>query len=143
MIQSLRRTPRRIALVVALFATAACTGENLFSLATSASALGPSIDITAPTSGFSIALGDSLFVKVTAEAASGVQTFQYRGVHPSGLNAYGPLDVTPISGQTSIEAEEFLQPSPDQTTGIAWISVTVTDAVGVTSTDSVSVTITN
>lgn len=143
MIQSVRRMPRRFALILGLVATAACTGENLFSLATSASALGPTVDITAPSEGFTIALGDSLLITVSAEAASGVQTLDYRGVHPSGLNAYGPLTVTPVSGQTSVNITEFLQPSTDQTTGTAWITVTVTDAVGVTGMDSVNVTISN
>jgi hypothetical protein len=143
MTQSLRRIPKRFALILGFVTTAACTGENLFTVSSSANALGPSINITAPTAGFTIALGDSIRVAATGSAPSGATTVAYRGEYATMAQAFVAETQAIPGGETQPVLTNYLQAGAGQVAGAAWIIVMLTDALGGTATDSVSITITN
>lgn len=143
MIKSLRRVPGRLALIAGLLATAACTGENLFTFGVATTALGPTLEITAPTAGFTIAVGDSVLISARANAPSGVTTVGYKGEYATSAAAYIAETENIAGGETAPEITNYLQASGGQVAGSVWIIVTLTDAVGGTATDSVSITVTN
>lgn len=143
MIQSVRRKPGRFALVLGIVAAAACTGENLFTFPTSSNALGPTVDITVPGPGFSIALGDSILITATASAPSGAASIAYRGRYATQAAAFIAETEAVAAGETAPEIRNYLKASAGQVAGSAWVAVTLTDALGATATDSVSITITN
>lgn len=143
MIQSVRRKPGRLALVLGLVAVAACTGENLFTFPTSSTALGPTVDITAPAAGFSIAIGDSILITATGNAPSGAASIDYRGRYATNTAAFIAETEAVAGGETAPVISNYLQANAGQVAGSAWIAVTLTDALGATATDSVSITITN
>lgn len=143
MIQSVRRLPKSLALILGLLATAACTGENLFTLSSSANALGPTLDITSPTAGFTIALGDSILISATATAPAGAATVAYRGEYPSSAQAFISETEAVAGGETAPVIANYLKAGAGQVTGAAWIIVMLTDAIGGTVTDSVNITVTN
>lgn len=131
-----------VVLVVAAVVTA-CAGENLFSLAATASEPGPEVEITTPTSGLTKAIGDSLLVEANVNAPEGASSVVYVGTYEvEAGTAYTP-ETTSLSGLTNVALRNFLLAAPDQTAGTVVVVVTVTDLAGESGADSVTVTITN
>jgi hypothetical protein len=136
-------TLRRVALSVVasglLFS--ACSGENLFSLAASAGALGPTVLITAPGEGFTISVGDSIQILADVTAPEGATSAAYRGNYTtSGDSAY-TAESEPLNGLASVRLDNRLRAVEGQAAGSVYIVVEVTDRMGEIGQDSVKITI--
>lgn len=119
---------------------AACTGENLFSLAGTISQLiGPEVEITAPQSGFAMAVGDSVRVTVNVTSSDGVSELSYRGAFQGGGTAFTEVVVT-LPNPQDTTVSRYLKQS-GTATGNASIIVQATDILGETGADTVSVVI--
>jgi hypothetical protein len=124
---------------VALAGLAACTGENLFTgPALGGSLLGPTVDISAPAAGATVAATDS--VQVTANVASdnGITQVTFSGLFSTGTAAYISQVVSLSATDTTIS--RFLKRA-GTTTGAAKIIVQATDLLGGVAADTVSITI--
>ena len=136
---------RAKALSVLLVASvaSACAGENLFSLAASTGDVGPLVDVTAPTEGFTIALGDSVLVTATVTANSGAQTASYRANYVGGSSAAFTAETESLGGIAAATLTNYLAAAAGQTEGDVYVVVEVTDGAGLTGADSVKVSVTN
>jgi len=137
---------RRIGLRAAAVGLAAsvliigCTGENLFTgPVTGGSTLVPTVEITTPGDGTTIAVGDSVLVTAKLTSANGVTQVTMSGVFSSGPTAFISQVISlPTSPDTTIS--RFLKQA-GITTGSAKIIVQASDVFGGTGSDTVSVTI--
>ena len=119
----------------------ACTGENLFTgLATSTQLLGPSVDITAPQAGLSIAAGDSVQVTATISAPDGAREVNFTGLFDAGGVAFVG-EILALSNPTDTTVTNFLNQVEPPGTGNVSIIVEATDALGARGADTVSVSI--
>jgi len=140
-----RRVPARLggAILVALVAAAACSGENLFTgpaTGRQPGLLGPSVNITGPAGPVIVAPGDSLNVTAAVASDEGVTEVSFT----SSLDAGGPAPFTPIviplAAVTDTTISRFMVRS-GTTPGAAKIIVTARDITGKTGADTVSVTL--
>lgn len=136
----MKRFRSRWALVAGALALSACAGENLFSLAAAVGSQGPTVDITVPTTNFTIAVGDSILVQATVNATNGATSASYNGWYEDESAAYTGETET-LNGVPSATLNNYLRAAPGQTAGSAYIVVEVTDGIGGTGIDSVKVTI--
>ena len=121
----------------------ACRGENLFSLAASVAQPGPTVTMTQPGPGFTIARGDSLRVQAEVTAASGLTVVAYRASYAAtGSDAYGPETQT-YAGAPFARVDNWLRPQGTQVVGDVYVVVQATDLGGAVGTDSVKVQIIN
>jgi hypothetical protein len=134
------RPARALAVVAAMTVSAACTGENLFTHPGTGGTGAPSVMITAPTPGYSIAVGDSILVMAEVNAPAGGGAVIYRGTYGNGVHAYleEPANMNGINIAT---LATYLVPVGTQVGGTAWIAVEVEDVGGVAAVDSVEISI--
>jgi len=139
-LKKVSRPARALAVVAAMTASAACTGENLFTHPGTIGAGAPSVMITAPTPGYTIAVGDSILVMAEVNAPAGGGAVIYRGTYGNGVHAYleEPANMNGINIAT---LATYLVPLETQVAGVAWIAVEVEDVGGVAAVDSVEISI--
>lgn len=140
-LKKVSRPGRALAVVAAMTVGAACTGENLFTHPGTSGPVGPSVVITAPTAGYSIAAGDSILVIANVDAPQGGGAVIYRGTYGDGVDAYveEPANMNGINFAT---LTTYLVPVGTQAPGAAWIAVEVEDVAGIATVDSVEIVIT-
>jgi len=119
----------------------ACAGENLFSLAAVAGALGPEVLITVPGEGFTIAVGDSIQVSAEVTAPDGATSATYSGEYETSRTAAYAPEAETLGGVGFIRLNNRLLAADGQVTGTVVIVVEVTDQAGAVGKDSVKVTI--
>lgn len=129
-------------LVAGALAAAACAGENLFTLPGTATQGGPDVEITAPTEGFTLALGDSILITAEVNAPVGGGAILYRGTYPDGAAAFAQ-ELGDMNGVQAATLTNYLQAAPGQVTGSPYVVVEVTGLDGQVGVDSVKVTLTN
>lgn len=129
-----------LALVVGAVVLSACAGENLFTGLATSGELGPTVEITAPTEGFTIALGDSILVTASANAPNGGAGVVFRGTYTDGSAAYAERTAN-MNGVQAATLTSYLQPAPGQVAGTPYVVVEVTGVGGGVGRDSVRVTI--
>ena len=141
--QSSARGPLRGLLFAAAVAVlGACTGENLFTFPGTSTEVGPKVTLTAPTSGFTIAVGDSILVVADVNAPTGGGQVEYRGTYASdNLTRAYVTEPANMNGINSASLVTYLQPEVGQTPGEVYITVQVADLAGVVGADSVLITI--
>jgi hypothetical protein len=133
---------KQIILVACAVALPACAGENLFTLPGTGGVTGPDVEITAPTDGFTIALGDSILLTATVNAPVGGAGIVYRGTYPDGTAAYAQ-ETGNMNGVQAATLTNYLQAAAGQVAGSPYVVVEVTGVDGEVGADSVKVTITN
>ena len=122
----------------------ACRGENLFSLAGTVTGNVPQVEITAPTGGSTVVLGDSVLVLASIEATEGVVTVDFRATYTDSIGGDAYIPETAGGGNAvSISVTNRLRAVVGQREGEAYIVVTATDVGGQQGTDSVKVSIAN
>ena len=138
------RYAHAIAALLVAVALGACRGENLFSLAGTVSASAPSVEITSPTGGSTVVVGDSLLVLASIEATSGVATIDFRATYTDSIGgaAYNPETASGASA-VRVSVTNRLTAVVGQREGDAYVVVTATDVGGQQGIDSVKVTISN
>jgi hypothetical protein len=129
-------------LVAGALGVASCAGENLFSLPGTSTQGAPDVEITAPTEGFTLPLGDSIRVTAQVTAPVGGAAIVFRGTYPGGTAAFAQ-ETGDMNGVQAATVDNFLQAAPGQVTGSPFIVVEVTGLDGKVGVDSVRVTITN
>jgi hypothetical protein len=129
-----------LALVVGAVVLSACAGENLFFAPGTSGEVEPTVEITAPTEGFTIALGDSILVTAQANAPNGGAGVVFRGTYTDGSAAYVERTGN-MNGVQAATLTNYLQPAPGQVAGTPYIVVEVTGVGGDVGLDSVRVTI--
>jgi len=137
---------RRIAAVCALAGglfLSACAGENLFSLTAGTGATGPTVGMTAPGEGFTIAVGDSILVLATVTAPDGATSVAYSATFTDSGEAAYTAETETLGNVPAANLNNYLKAAPGQVAGLAYVVVEVTDALGAMGKDSVKVTITN
>jgi uncharacterized protein YfaS (alpha-2-macroglobulin family) len=128
-----------VAATFILAAIAACTGENLFTgPALGGTLLGPTVEITAPAAGATVAPGDSVQVTVNVASANGVSQVTFSGVFGTGTAAFISQVVSLSSQDTTLS--RFLKQT-GTTTGSAMIIVKASDLLAASAADTVTVTI--
>ncbi len=125
-------------------ALGACRGENLFSLAGGLTGGQPTVEITAPTSGATQVVGDSVLVLASIEAPAGVITIDFRATYVDSIGGPAYTSETQSGGNAiSVAVTNRLRAVAGQREGEAYIVVEATDVAGQQGIDSVKVTINN
>lgn len=119
----------------------ACSGENLFSLAAGVGELGPTVQITTPSEGFTISLGDSIQVSAEVTAPDGAASAAYRGAYANSGTAAYTAETETLGDLTFVRLDNRLLAADGQVAGSVYIVVEVTDVLGAIGKDSVKVTI--
>jgi hypothetical protein len=130
--------------VLGALALGACRGENLFTGAGTLAGTEPQILITAPGSGSTIAVGDSILILAEITAQEGLSTVSFRGEYAdsAGGDAYTP-ETQSGNGLTFLRVSNRLRAVPGQVAGDVYIVIEATDAVGGQGKDSVKVSVVN
>lgn len=131
----------RVAAVMAVgvAVVAACTGENLFTgPSTSTTLLGVTVEVTAPASGDTIPVGDSVQVTAHVQSENSVTQVTFGGVFEGGTTAFVSQVVSLSATDTTIS--RFLKQAGTSTGG-AKIIVLGQDLLGSQAADTVAVTI--
>ncbi len=138
---------RRLAVcgvALAALSLAACRGDNLFSLAATVAGNEPTVLITAPGGGNTIAKGDSILILAEVTAQAGLTAVDFRGEYADSIggDAYIP-ERQSANGSTFLRVNNRLLAVDGQVTGEVYIVVEATDLAGAQGKDSVKVTILN
>lgn len=126
----------------ALWAAAACTGENIFPLAVGGGGGGldgPTVEVSQPAEDAALNLGDSIQVTAAITSENGVNQVTLSGSFESGASAYIQQTVS-LTGATDTTISRFLQPA-GTVTGPARIVVRANDVLGNSGADTVSVSV--
>jgi len=135
-----RRGPLLWAVAGALF-VAACTGDNLFTGPGFANnLLGPSVEITAPQEGLTLAVGDSVEVKANLSSTNGVTVVNYTGHFANGAVAFIGESAS-LPGPQDTTVANYLRQADGGGTGTVSIVVEAGDATGDRGADTVHVII--
>ena len=119
----------------------ACRGENLFSLAASVAQPGPTVNMTQPGPGYTIAPGDSIRILAEVNSPAGLSTVDYRGTYPAdGSDAYVGESAS-FPGEPFRRLDNWLQPAAGQVAGDVYIVIEATDLTGAMGKDSVKIQI--
>lgn len=141
MLRSLEVRHTAPALVAAAVVLSACAGSNLFQVAVPLGGGGPSVVITSPTQGVTVAAGASLSVAAEAEAPDGIASATISGVFQDGSGAAFTQQTISYANVPATTINRTLGATPGAATGPVWVIVSVTDAGGVTAADTVSITV--
>jgi hypothetical protein len=132
-----------VGVIVGVIALGGCRGENLFSLAASVAQPGPTVNMTQPGPGFTVAVGDSLRVQAEVTAGAGLTAITYRATYAtSDSDAFGP-ESQAYAGEPFARVDNWLQPGASQVAGDLYVVVQATDRTGAVGVDSVKVQIVN
>ena len=137
---------RRIAALCAIAGglfLSACAGENLFSLTAGSGATGPTVGITTPGEGFTIAVGDSILVLADVTAPDGATSATYSATFTDTGDAAYTTETETLGNVPAANLNNYLKAADGQVAGLAYVVVEITDALGAMGKDSVKVTITN
>lgn len=142
--RSTRRSALAVTVLLSAAALGACRGENLFSLTGTVGGTEPQITLTAPTPGYSIAIGDSILVLAEVTAQEGLITVGFTAQYTDsvGGDAYIP-ETASGNGATFLRVNNYLTAAVGQRAGEAYVVLSVTDQAGATARDSVKVLILN
>ena len=137
------RSERSLALTVLAGAVllSACAGENLFSLSAAVGAAGPTVTITAPTEGFTLAAGASVQVQASASAPDGIASAKFSGVFKESGETAFVEKIEEFQNVSVVNLDKTLESADGEGTGSAFIIVEVTDQFGAVKADSVTVTV--
>lgn len=122
---------------------AACAGENLFTGPATGGGSGPQVDITSPSSGAAVPLGEALEVSASVTAQQGAASAEFKGVYEGDGDAAYAATSQDLNGIVNLTLTQSLTASADQRAGTAVIIVSITDQGGETGADSVTVNIEN
>lgn len=133
------RVPAVLAAMLLVVAVG-CTGENIFTApALTTRIFGPAVEITSPTSGTSVAVGNALDVTAQASSVDGITQVSFVGTFTAGGTAFTAQTI-PLGTTTDTTLTVTMQ-QPGTTTGSVSIIVTATDVLGQQGSDTVAVTI--
>ncbi|MDH3271619.1 MAG: hypothetical protein OEN56_09820 [Gemmatimonadota bacterium] len=130
-----------IAAAVGIVILSACEGKNLFTISATGGETGPTVEITTPSVGFTIAVGDSILIEANVNAPSGGNQATYKGVAEGSGSVLYTQETADLNGLVVVTLSNYLRAAPGQTAGSANIIVEVSDALGEIGADTVSVTI--
>ena len=139
---AVERLRAALAVLASAGVLSACAGENLFSLAASVGDQGPDVEITAPTSGAQVTIGDSVLVTATVNAPAGAASALYTGTYEVGGETAFVQETEDLNGLSNVSLRNRLRPGASQQAGVAVIVVAVTDQAGTTGADTVTVNVT-
>lgn len=130
-----------MALAAGVAVLSACAGEHLLTGVSAVGERGPSVEITAPTTGATAEVGDSILVETTVTAQSGAAVVVYTGLYEVEEDAAYVQETADLNGLVNLSLSNYLRAVAGQRAGTAVVVVAVTDQAGDTGADTVTVTI--
>ena len=133
------RRSRALPLLVAVVVLSGCAGENLFQNLVALGGASPTVSITAPNEGFTMAQGASVQITAETNTPNGLTIAEFKGVYvDTGTEAFVPQTQS-FQNVPFASLSQVLAAAAVQTPGDVYIVVSVTDGQGEAAADTVKI----